>query len=131
MLEERLLGADENERWGVKIHCRLVVRGGDEVDYWKIREAFDFLAKDENQKAVDKLSSVIKLNPHLARISVFLQLQEPTVAFSDCNRAIKLNLNSAPPYEFRGKALQLLGHLKEVACNISLACKFDSEAQAV
>ncbi|XP_014802444.1 PREDICTED: golgin subfamily A member 6-like protein 1 [Calidris pugnax] len=101
----------------------------------KTREAFDFLAKGENQKAVDTLSGVIKLNPHLAsphinRARVFLQLEEPAMAISDCDRAIELNPSSAQAYLLRGKALQLLGHLKEAAHNISLACKLDSEAQA-
>ncbi|XP_067148277.1 LOW QUALITY PROTEIN: uncharacterized protein [Apteryx mantelli] len=101
----------------------------------KTREALNFLAKGENQKAIDLLSSVIKLNPYLAssyinRASVFLQLQKPNVAISDLDRAIKLNPNSAQAYKFQGKALQLLGQLKEAACNISLACKLDSEGQA-
>ncbi|PKU31434.1 golgin subfamily a member 6-like protein 22 [Limosa lapponica baueri] len=101
----------------------------------KTRDAFDFLAKGENQKAVDVPSSVIELNPHLAnshinRASVFLQLQEPAMAVSDCDRAIKLNPSSAQAHKLRGKALQLLGHLRETACNVSLACKLDSEAQA-
>jgi len=90
----------------------------------KAIEAFDFLGKSENQKAVDKLSSVIKPNPHLAcshvnKASVCLQLQEPAMALSDCDRAIKLHPSSAQAYKFQGGALQLLGHLKEAACNIS------------
>ncbi|XP_025892981.1 hsp70-Hsp90 organizing protein 3-like [Nothoprocta perdicaria] len=101
----------------------------------KTTEAFNFLAKGENQRAIDLLSGVIKLNPYLAssyinRASVFLQLQKPSMAISDLDRAIELDPNSAKAYKFRGKALQLLGQLKEAACNISLACKLDSEGQA-
>ncbi|XP_010213791.1 PREDICTED: hsp70-Hsp90 organizing protein 3-like [Tinamus guttatus] len=101
----------------------------------KTREAFNLLAKGENQRAVDLLSSVIKLNPYLAssyinRATVFLQLRKPSTAISDLDRAIELDPNSAKAYKFRGKAFQLLGQLKEAACNISLACKLDSEGQA-
>ncbi|KAM8810935.1 uncharacterized protein ACNFOS_015590 [Eudromia elegans] len=121
--------------------CNPQEKGGQNLDETmgqiteKTTEAFNFLGKGENQRAIDLLSSVIKLNPYLAssyinRASVFLQLQKPNLAISDLDRAIELDPNSAKAYKFRGKALQLLGQLKEAACNISLACKLDSEGQA-
>uniref|UniRef100_A0A8C3IM26 Uncharacterized protein n=1 Tax=Chrysemys picta bellii TaxID=8478 RepID=A0A8C3IM26_CHRPI len=93
----------------------------------KNREAFDVLSKGELQKAIDLFSDAIKLNPYLVnsytnRANVFVHLQKPNAAISDCNRAIELNPNLAQPYKVRGKALQLLGLLEEAACDLALAC---------
>lgn len=37
-------------------------------------------------------------------VSVFIQMQKPNAAIRDCDRAIKINPDSAQPYKWRGKA---------------------------
>ncbi|XP_067406422.1 putative protein FAM10A4, partial [Emydura macquarii macquarii] len=101
----------------------------------KNREALDVLSKGELQKAIDLFSDAIKLNPHLAnsytnRANVFVQLQKPNAAISDCDRAIELNPSSVQPYKLRGQARQLLGLLEEAACDFALACKLGYDEDA-
>ncbi|NXU74068.1 F10A1 protein, partial [Oreotrochilus melanogaster] len=82
-----------------------------------------------------KKSDAIKLNPCLAilyakRASVFVKLQKPNAAIRDCDRAIKINPDSAQTYKWRGKAHRLLGHWEEAAHDLALACKLDYDEEA-
>ncbi|XP_017593226.1 PREDICTED: hsc70-interacting protein [Corvus brachyrhynchos] len=101
-------------------------------------EAINALSEGDLQKAVDLFTDAIKLNPCLAilyakRASVFVKLQKPNAAIRDCDRAIKINPDSAQTYKWRGKAHRLLGHWEEAAHDLALACKldYDEDASAV
>ncbi|XP_068256981.1 hsc70-interacting protein [Nyctibius grandis] len=98
-------------------------------------EAINALSEGELQKAVDLFTDAIKLNPCLAilyakRASVFVKLQKPNAAIRDCDRAIKINPDSAQTYKWRGKAHRLLGHWEEAAHDLALACKLDYDEDA-
>ncbi|NWR78935.1 F10A1 protein, partial [Centropus bengalensis] len=98
-------------------------------------EAINALSEGELQKAVDLFTDAIKLNPCLAilyakRASVFVKLQKPNAAIRDCDRAIKINPDSAQTYKWRGKAHRLLGHWEEAARDLALACKLDYDEEA-
>ncbi|NWU65119.1 F10A1 protein, partial [Pterocles burchelli] len=98
-------------------------------------EAINALSEGELQKAVDLFTEAIKLNPCLAilyakRASVFVKLQKPNAAIRDCDRAIKINPDSAQTYKWRGKAHRLLGHWEEAARDLALACKLDYDEDA-
>uniref|UniRef100_A0A8C2MC12 STI1 domain-containing protein n=1 Tax=Cricetulus griseus TaxID=10029 RepID=A0A8C2MC12_CRIGR len=89
--------------------------------------AIEALNDDELQKAIDLFTDAIELNPRLAflygkRASVFVKLQQllPNAAIRDCDR----------PYKWRGKAHRLLGHWKEAAHDLALACKLDYDKDA-
>ncbi|XP_009994649.1 PREDICTED: hsc70-interacting protein [Chaetura pelagica] len=101
----------------------------------KKTEAINALSEGELQKAVDLFTDAIKLNPCLAilyakRASVFVKLQKPNAAIRDCDRAIKINPDSAQTYKWRGKAHRLLGHWEEAAHDLALACKLDYDEEA-
>jgi len=49
---------------------------------------------------------------------------------SNCDRAVKLNPDSAAAYKFRGRAHRLLGHFVEAAKDLRLACKIDFDEVA-
>uniref|UniRef100_A0A8D0F180 Hsp70-interacting protein N-terminal domain-containing protein n=1 Tax=Strix occidentalis caurina TaxID=311401 RepID=A0A8D0F180_STROC len=59
--------------------------------------AFDAVGRGES---VQLFTDAIKLNPH-----VFVQLQKPHAAIRDCNKAMKIDPNSAQPYKWRRKDL--------------------------
>uniref|UniRef100_A0A8C5SK43 Hsc70-interacting protein n=1 Tax=Laticauda laticaudata TaxID=8630 RepID=A0A8C5SK43_LATLA len=91
----------------------------------KKREAFDAVNKGELFKALDLFTEAIKLNPHLTilyanRARVYLKLQKPTAAIRDCDKAIQINPDSAQPYKWRGKALQILGYWQKAAKDLAL-----------
>ncbi|XP_059203042.1 hsc70-interacting protein [Centropristis striata] len=92
--------------------------------------AIDALGEGDLQKALDLFTEAIKLNPCVAimyakRASVFIKMQKPNAAIRDCDRAIKINPDSAQPYKWRGKAHRLLGHWEEAAKDLATACKLD------
>ena len=67
--------------------------------------ATDILNDDELQKAIDLVTDAIKLNPPLAilyakRACVFIKLQWPNAAIQDCDRAIRVNPDSAQLYKW-------------------------------
>lgn len=100
----------------------------------KKMEAIAAQGEGDLQKAVDLLTEAIKLNPCLAvlyakRASVYVQMQKPNAAIRDCNRAIQINVDSAQPYKWRGKAHQLLGHWVEAARDLWDARTFTSRVQ--
>uniref|UniRef100_K7FDQ1 Uncharacterized protein n=1 Tax=Pelodiscus sinensis TaxID=13735 RepID=K7FDQ1_PELSI len=104
----------------------------------KKREAFDAMRKGELHRAVDLFTDAIKLNPrhtilYANRASVYVQLQKPNAAIRDCDRAIKINPDSAQPYKWRGRAFRLLGYWQEAAKDLSLACQldYDEETNAI
>ncbi|KAM3598824.1 uncharacterized protein V6R79_023089 [Siganus canaliculatus] len=101
----------------------------------KKMEAINALGEGDLQKALDLFTEAIKLNPCLAvlyakRASVFIQMQKPNAAIRDCDRAIKINPDSAQPYKWRGKAHRLLGHWEEAAKDLATACKLDYDEAA-
>ncbi|XP_062387798.1 hsc70-interacting protein [Sardina pilchardus] len=101
----------------------------------KKMEAIEVLGEGELQKALDLFTEAIKLNPCLAilyakRASVYIKMQKPNAAIRDCDRAIKINPDSAQPYKWRGKAHRLLGHWEEAAKDLAMACKLDYDDDA-
>ncbi|XP_010280468.1 PREDICTED: trichohyalin-like [Phaethon lepturus] len=95
----------------------------------KKKVAFDAVGRGEFQKAVQLFTDAIKLNPQLStfyinRASVFVWLQKPN-AIRDCDKAIKIYLNSTQPYKWRGKAFRLLGHWQQAAKDLALACQLE------
>jgi suppressor of tumorigenicity protein 13 len=96
------------------------------------KEAFN---DGELQKSIDLFTDAIKLNTHLAilyakRPSVFIKLQKPNAAIQDSDRAIEINPDSAQPYKWQGKVHRLMGHWKEAAHDLALACKLDYDEDA-
>uniref|UniRef100_A0A672HBP7 ST13 Hsp70 interacting protein n=1 Tax=Salarias fasciatus TaxID=181472 RepID=A0A672HBP7_SALFA len=106
----------------------------DQADSKKI-EAISALGEGELQKALDLFTEAIKLNPCVAilyakRASVYIRMQRPNAAIRDCDKAIRINPDSAQPYKWRGKAHKLLGHWEEAAKDLATACKLDYDEDA-
>lgn len=98
-------------------------------------DAINALGEGDLQKALDLFTEAIKLNPRLAilyakRASVHIQMLKPNAAIRDCDRAIRINPDSAQPYKWRGKAHRLLGHWEEAAKDLATACKLDYDEAA-
>uniref|UniRef100_A0A8D2L400 Hsc70-interacting protein n=1 Tax=Varanus komodoensis TaxID=61221 RepID=A0A8D2L400_VARKO len=90
----------------------------------KKREAFNAVSRGELLNAIDLFTEAIKLNPRLTilyanRARVYLKLQKPHAAIRDCDKAIQINPDSAQPYKWRGKALQLLGYWQRAAKDLA------------
>lgn len=84
--------------------------------------------------AVNFYTEAILLNPHALfyakRGQAFLKLKKPNAAIRDCERALKLNPDSASAYKFRGRAHRLLGNWEESAKDLRQACKLDFDEEA-
>ncbi|KAK7939405.1 hypothetical protein WMY93_002731 [Mugilogobius chulae] len=101
----------------------------------KKMEAITALGEGDLQKALNLFTEAIQLNPCVAilyakRASVYIKMQKPNAAIRDCDRAIKINPDSAQPYKWRGKAHRLLGHWEEAAKDLAIACKLDYDDEA-
>jgi len=59
------------------------------------------------------------------RGTCYLKTKRPNACIRDCDRAIKLNPDSAPAHKFRGRAHRLLGHFVPAAKDLRMACKLD------
>lgn len=79
-------------------------------------------------------TEAILLNPtalfYAKRGQAFLKLKKPNAAIRDCNRALKLNPDSASAFKFRGRAHRLLGNWEEAAKDLRQACKLDYDDEA-
>lgn len=64
------------------------------------------------------------------RGQAFLKLSKPNAAIRDCDRALKLNPDSATACKFRGRAHRLLGNWEEAAKDLRQACKLDYDDEA-
>merc|ERR1712184_61590 len=64
------------------------------------------------------------------RGTCYLKLKRPNACIRDCDRAVKLNPDSAAAHKFRGRAHRLLGHFVEAAKDLRLACKIDFDEVA-
>uniref|UniRef100_A0A183BZS8 TPR_REGION domain-containing protein n=1 Tax=Globodera pallida TaxID=36090 RepID=A0A183BZS8_GLOPA len=82
------------------------------------------------QKALDLLTLAITLNPgsailHAKRANTLLKMSKMKAAIQDCDKAIKINPDSAQPYKFRGRANQLLGNWVKAHQDFAISCKLD------
>lgn len=79
--------------------------------------------------AVNYYTEAILLNPtalfHAKRGQAFLKLRKPNAAIRDCDRALKMNPDSAAAFKFRGRAHRLLGNWEDAAKDLRQACKLD------
>ncbi|XP_010115007.1 PREDICTED: hsc70-interacting protein-like, partial [Chlamydotis macqueenii] len=96
----------------------------------KEKAAFDAVGRGEFQKAVQLFIDATRLNSRLSTLyvnqaSVFLQLQKPNAAFGDCDKAIKINLNSAQLYKCREKTFWVLDRWQLTFKDLALACHLD------
>jgi len=84
--------------------------------------------------AVNFYTEAILLNPnalfYAKRGQAFLKLRKPNAAIRDCDRALKLNPDSASAYKFRGRANRLLGNWEAAAKDLRQACKLDYDDEA-
>lgn len=84
--------------------------------------------------AVNFYTEAILLNPtalfYAKRGQAFLKLKKPNAAIRDCDRALKLNPDSATACKFRGRAHRLLGNWEEAAKDLRQACKLDYDDEA-
>lgn len=137
--EVELSEADEDKLMGIK------------------QEATDAFASGDYQKAADKFTEAIKMNPHSAlmfakRANCYLHLKKPNASIRDCNKAIEMNPDSATAHKYRGRAhrldainhlslltmaiitslnfFRLLGNWEEAAKDLRLSCKLDYDDQA-
>lgn len=62
--------------------------------------------------------------------SIYIKQKKPNAAIRDCDRAIKLNPDSAQGYKWRGKAHRLLGNWESAAHDLQTACKLDYDDTA-
>merc|ERR1712038_124386 len=86
----------------------------------KRSEAMAAFSEAEWQKAVDLFTEAIKIYSSSAAVyakrgTCYLKMKRPNACIRDCDRAIKLNPDSAPAHKFRGRAHRLLGHFIEAA----------------
>ncbi|XP_054616606.1 hsc70-interacting protein [Dunckerocampus dactyliophorus] len=121
--------ADDPQEMGEDENVEVTEEMMDKANDKKI-EAINALGDGDLQKAVGLFTEAIQLNPCVAilyakRASVYVQMQKPNAAIRDCDRAIKINPDSAQPYKWRGKAHKLLGHWEEAARDLATACKLD------
>ncbi|CAH1776309.1 unnamed protein product [Owenia fusiformis] len=98
-------------------------------------EAMEAVSDGRLEDAIGLFTEAIKLNPHSGllyakRASVFIRLQKPNAAIRDCDKAILLNPDSAPPHKWKGKANRLLGKWEEAAKDLSKACQLDYDDDA-
>lgn len=74
-------------------------------------------------------TEAILLNPNALffakRAQAFLKLKKPNAAIRDCERALKINPDSATAFKFRGRANRLLGNWEDAAKDLRQACKLD------
>lgn len=81
------------------------------------------------ETSVNFYTEAILLNPtalfYAKRGQAFLKLNKPNAAIRDCDRALKLNPDSATAYKFRGRANRLLGNWEAAAKDLRQACKLD------
>jgi len=81
------------------------------------------------EDAVNYYTEAILLNPtalfHAKRGQAYLKLNKPNAAIRDCDRALKMNPDSAAAFKFRGRAHRLLGNWEEAAKDLRQACKLD------
>lgn len=59
-----------------------------------------------------------------------MKLKKPNAAIRDCDRALKLNPDSASAFKFRGRANRLLGNWGAAAKDLRQACKLDYDDEA-
>lgn len=86
------------------------------------------------EDAVNFYTEAILLNPtalfFAKRGQAFLKLKKPNAAIRDCERALKLNPDSATAFKFRGRANRLLGNWEAAAKDLRQACKLDYDDEA-
>merc|ERR1712241_959817 len=101
----------------------------------KRSEAMAAFSEASWQQAADLFTEAIKINSGSAAVyakrgTCYLKLKRPNACIRDCDRAIKLNPDSAVAHKFRGRAHRLLGHFVEAAKDLRLACKIDFDEVA-
>ncbi|CAH8548873.1 unnamed protein product [Dicrocoelium dendriticum] len=101
----------------------------------KRSEAQSKYSEGEFAAAVELFTEAIKLNPTSAllyarRASCFIKLKKPCVAIRDCDKAIELNPDSAPPYKWRGFANKMLGRWEAAFNDFQTSLKYDYSQDA-
>ncbi|KAF6150880.1 hypothetical protein GIB67_020963 [Kingdonia uniflora] len=113
-----------------------IVESDIELDESEVIEPDD----DTSQKvcytdeAIEYLTEAILLNPRSAilyasRANVFIKMNKPNAAIRDADAAIRINLDSAKGYKFRGIARAMLGLWEEAARDLHLASKLDYDEE--
>lgn len=97
--------------------------------------AMNAMSDGNYAEAINLFSDAIKANPtsgllYAKRASCYLRMQKPNAAIHDCDRAIQINPDSAPPYKWRGKAHRLLGQWEEAYRDLQTSCKLDYDDNA-
>merc|ERR1712061_237013 len=101
----------------------------------KRSEAMAAFSEASWQQAADLFTEAIEINSGSAAVyakrgTCYLKLKRPNACIRDCDRAVKLNPDSAAAHKFRGRAHRLLGHFVEAAKDLRLACKIDFDEVA-
>uniref|UniRef100_A0A5S6QKT3 TPR_REGION domain-containing protein n=1 Tax=Trichuris muris TaxID=70415 RepID=A0A5S6QKT3_TRIMR len=100
----------------------------------KRRAAVEASNKGDLEGALKLYTEAICLNPgsallHAKRAGILVSMKRPMAAIRDCDKAIALNPNVAPPYKYRGWANRLVGRWEEAHHDLCLASKLDCDEE--
>jgi len=87
----------------------------------KRSEAMAALSEADWPKAVDLFTEAIKINSSSAAVyakrgTCYLKMKRPNACIRDCDRAVKLNPDSAAAHKFRGRAHRLVNENYKRKC---------------
>jgi len=101
-----------------------------ELSNQKRSEAMSLKSSGDLDGCLKAFTEAIKNNPLSAslyskRAQILIMMSKPKAAIKDCDKAISINKDTAPPYKWRGRAYRKLGDYLQAYQNFQSSNKLD------